>query len=90
MAFKILKNPLSPGLSSMLPIALLIDIGAICYMAFAHLFGFYHDDGYLICAGVSQGAKKVHDVFAIDCPFRGYFVGWMYELIGLNPRYLDL
>jgi hypothetical protein len=23
--------------------------------------------------------------FAIDCPFRGYFVWWMYELIGLNP-----
>jgi hypothetical protein len=84
MALKILKNRLSPVLRSTLPIALLIGIGAICYMAFAHLFGFYNDDWYLIYAGVSQGAEKFHDVFAIDRPFRGYFVGWMYEFIGLH------
>jgi hypothetical protein len=58
MAFKILKNPLSPVLSSMLPIALLIGNGAIFYMAFAHLFGFCNDDWYLIYAGVSQGLRS--------------------------------
>jgi hypothetical protein len=75
----------SPILQAVLPIALLIGIGAICYLSFAHLYGLYNDDWYLIYAGVSQGVQKFHDVFAIDRPFRGYFVGWIYELFGVNP-----
>ena len=54
-------------------------------MAIAHLLGYYNDDWYLMYAGVSQGAEKFHDVFAIDRPLRGYFVGWMFELFGVNP-----
>jgi hypothetical protein len=72
-------------LTSILPYVLLIAVGAICYMSIAHLLGYYNDDWYLIYAGVSQGAEKFHDVFAIDRPLRGYFVGWMFELFGVNP-----
>jgi len=71
--------------SSILPYVLLIVVGAICYMSIAHLLGYYNDDWYLIYAGVSQGAEKFHDVFAIDRPLRGYFVGWMFDLFGVNP-----
>ena len=54
-------------------------------MSIAHLLGYYNDDWYLIYAGFSQGAEKFHDVFAIDRPLRGYFVGWIFELFGVNP-----
>jgi hypothetical protein len=70
---------------SILPYLLLIAIAAICYMSIAHLLGYYNDDWYLIYAGVSQGAEKFHDVFAIDRPLRGYFVSWMFDLFGVNP-----
>jgi hypothetical protein len=82
---KLKKYSLNPVLRSMLPIALLISVGAICYMSIAHLLGYYNDDWYLLYAGLSQGVKKFHDVYAIDRPFRGYFVGWMFELFGVNP-----
>ena len=72
-------------LVSILPYVLLITVAAICYMSIAHLLGYYNDDWYLIYAGVSQGAEKFHDVFAIDRPLRGYFVGWMFEIFGANP-----
>jgi hypothetical protein len=72
-------------LVSILPYILLVAVAAICYMSIAHLLGYYNDDWYLIYAGISQGVEKFHDVFAIDRPLRGYFVGWMFELFGVNP-----
>ncbi len=77
---KLTKHSFKNILVSILPYVLLIAVAAICYMSIAHLLGYYNDDWYLIYAGVSQGAEKFHDVFAIDRPLRGYFVGWMFEL----------
>ncbi|OGN98856.1 MAG: hypothetical protein A2Z71_08370 [Chloroflexi bacterium RBG_13_50_21] len=80
-----MKRPLQQILRSAAPVILLIGIAALCYMSLAHLFGYYNDDWYLIYSGTSQGVKKFHDIFAIDRPFRGYFVGWIFNLFGVNP-----
>jgi hypothetical protein len=80
-----LKQSTQQFLRSVVPIILLFAIAAICYMSLAHLFGYYNDDWYLIYSGTSQGVQKFHDIFAIDRPFRGYFVGWMFNLFGVNP-----
>jgi len=82
---KLTKHSYKQVLVSIFPYVLLVAVAAICYMSIAHLLGYYNDDWYLIYAGVSQGAEKFHDVFAIDRPLRGYFVGWMFELFGVNP-----
>ena len=80
-----MKYPTRQFLRSAVPVIFLIGIAAICYMSLAHLFGFYNDDWYLIYSGTSQGAQKFHDIFAIDRPLRGYFVGLMFNLFGVNP-----
>jgi len=82
---KLTKYSFRDILALLLPYVLLIAVAAICYMAIAHLLGYYNDDWYLMYAGVSQGAEKFHDVFAIDRPLRGYFVGWMFEIFGVHP-----
>lgn len=63
---------------------LIFLIAALAYLPLAHLLGFYNDDWYLMYVGLSQGAARFMDVFAIDRPFRGYFVGWMFELLGTH------
>jgi hypothetical protein len=80
-----LKRSLGQFLRAAVPVILLFAIAAICYMSLAHLFGYYNDDWYLLYSGTSQGVQKFHDIFAIDRPFRGYFVGWMFNLFGVNP-----
>ena len=67
-----------------LPGLLIILIAALAYLPLAHLLGFYNDDWYLLYMGLSQGAKRFMDVFAIDRPFRGYFVGWVFTLLGTH------
>lgn len=57
-------------------------IGALAYLPLAHLLGYYNDDWYLLYLGLSQGSARFMDVFAIDRPFRGYFVGWLFDLFG--------
>lgn len=71
--------------SNFLRFLFLIGTAAICYLPFAHQFGFYRDDWYLVYVGVSQGAAKFTDVFAIDRPFRAPFVSLFFNLLGLNP-----
>jgi hypothetical protein len=67
-----------------LPGFLIILIAALAYLPLAHLLGFYNDDWYLLYMGLSQGAKRFMDVFAVDRPFRGYFVGWLFNLLGTH------
>lgn len=67
-----------------LPPLLLISIAALAYIVLAPRLGVYNDDWYLLYAGTGHGVEKFHDIFSIDRPFRGYFVGWMFELLGVN------
>jgi len=67
-------------MKKIIPGLLIILIAALAYLPMAHLLGFYNDDWYLLYMGVSQGARRFMDVFAIDRPFRGYFVGWIFDL----------
>ena len=63
-------------------------LAAVAYLPFAHKFGYYNDDWYLIYSGVSQGSAVFKTIFDIDRPFRGFFVGWMFDLFGVNaPLY---
>jgi hypothetical protein len=65
-----------------IPPFLFLLIGALAYLPLAHLLGYYNDDWYLLYLGLSQGSARFMDVFAIDRPFRGYFVGWLFDLFG--------
>jgi hypothetical protein len=76
-----LTNPTVRGFASLV---LMVGIGFVCYMVLAPRLGFYNDDWYLLYAGTSQGGHKFLDIFAIDRPFRGYFVGWIFSLFGVN------
>jgi hypothetical protein len=71
-------------MKKLLPGILIILIAALAYLPLAHLLGFYNDDWYLLYMGLSQGAKRFMDVFAVDRPFRGYFVGWLFTLLGTH------
>jgi len=69
-------------------ILLIILLSALSYLLLARNFGFYNDDWYLVYAGLVGGSSKFIDVFAIDRPFRAYFVGFIFRLLGLNaPLY---
>ena len=68
----------------------MVGVAAIAYLTFAHLFGYYYDDWYLIYAGLSQGAGKFVDIFASDRPFRAFHVAAMFKLFGVNPWYYSL
>jgi hypothetical protein len=68
--------------------ALILLPAALAYLLFAHRYGFYYDDWYLIFAGHSQGIQKFVDVFASDRPARAFLVGAQYTLFGDNaPAY---
>jgi hypothetical protein len=69
-------------MKKILPAFFIILIGALAYLPLAHRLGYYNDDWYLIYMGLSQGSKRFIDVFAVDRPFRGYFVGWLFDLLG--------
>jgi len=63
-------------------------LAALAYLPFASKFGYYNDDWYLIYSGISQGSGVFKTIFGIDRPFRGFFVGWMFDLFGVNaPLY---
>lgn len=79
--FKRLRNNHALNL---LVLLLVLLIAALCYLPFAHLFGFYRDDWYLIYIGVSQGSAKFTDVFAIDRPFRAPLVSLFFDLFGAS------
>jgi hypothetical protein len=49
---------------------LIVVISAASYLLLAHQLGFTSDDWYLVYAGLTGGAAKFWDVFAIDRPFR--------------------
>ena len=71
-------------MKKIIPGLLILIIAALAYLPLAHLLGFYNDDWYLMYMGVSQGPARFMDVFAIDRPFRGYFVGWIFMLFGTH------
>jgi hypothetical protein len=79
-----MAHKIRPTLTTLLPILSVFFLAAIAYLPYAHQFGYYNDDWYLIYSGVSQGSEVFQDIFAIDRPFRGYFVGWMFDLFGVN------
>lgn len=67
---------------------LILLLSALSYLLLARRFGFYNDDWYLVYAGLVGGSEKFVDVFASDRPFRAYFVGLMFDLLGLKaPLY---
>jgi len=69
-------------------IFLVLAVGALSYLLLAPRLGFFGDDWYLVYAGQVGGFRKFFDVMASDRPFRGYFVGAVYELFGLKaPLY---
>ncbi len=68
----------------LLPPFFIVLIGALAYLPLAHRLGYYNDDWYLLYLGLSQGARRFMDVFAVDRPFRGYFVGWFFDLLGTH------
>ena len=63
---------------------LISAISAVCYLLFAHKFGFYNDDWYLMYTAVTQGTAKFTDVFAIDRPFRAPFTTLIFNLFGTH------
>ena len=74
----------SNGITSGLAVLAVFLLAALAYLPFASQFGYYNDDWYLIYNGVSRGSQVFMDIFEIDRPFRGYFVGWMFDLFGVN------
>jgi hypothetical protein len=67
---------------------LILVVAGVSYILLARRFGFYGDDWYLVYGGVTEGWKKFFEIFASDRPFRAYFVGPVFNLLGLNaPLY---
>jgi hypothetical protein len=69
----------------LLPIGLIILVGALIFLPFATRLGFYRDDWYMLWSAITRGANSIIDLFSIDRPFMGYTYALTYRLLGNSP-----
>jgi hypothetical protein len=85
-----LSFPKKQSTTILLTTGLILLIAALCYLLLARRFGFYNDDWYLMYGGISRGKDAFTPIFAIDRPFRGVFMAWLWELFGPNAYLYSL
>jgi hypothetical protein len=69
----------------LLPVGLLVLVGAVVFLPFASRLGFYRDDWYMLWSANMRGADSIIDLFSIDRPFMGYTYALTYRLLGNSP-----
>jgi len=69
----------------LLPVGLVVLVGAIVFLPFARHLGFYRDDWYMLWSANMRGANSIIDLFSIDRPFMGYTYDLTYRLLGNSP-----
>ena len=73
-----------------LTFALLGLVSALAYLPLVHLFGYTHDDWYLMYAAQVKGPLIYLDVFSGDRPLRALVMTPAYMMFGNNPLYYNL
>jgi hypothetical protein len=66
----------------LLPVGLVVLVGAITFLPFARQLGFYRDDWYMLWSANTRGADSIIELFSIDRPFMGYTYDLTYRLLG--------
>ena len=65
-------------------IGIVLALGLLAYVPFAHHLGFYRDDWYVLWSGRALGPNSIIDLFTFDRPLVGYIYSLVYRLLGEN------